>query len=318
MAIEAATYISDLNSANPLGTDQRSTVDDHLRLIKSTVKATLPNLTGPVTPTHTELNYMGGVTSPVQTQLNTKPTRATRIDVASAAGAVDLTTNAPSTDDIRITGALAITAFTVITDRVLRVTAGGAFTLTNNASIVTNTGANIVCASGDTFMLRATAANTVEVLGYTTSAGKRLAQIQTTAISAAASGTTVLPGDDTIPQNTEGDQYLSQAITPTNVNSTLEITVTLVNTASIVERFTIALFQDASANALAAVMNDASTYIKTTTFTHYMTSGTLSATTFKVRAGLASAGTTYINGTSGGRAMGGVMASRITVKEYLP
>ena len=30
--------------------------DDHLRLIKSTVKATFPNLTGAVTATHTELN----------------------------------------------------------------------------------------------------------------------------------------------------------------------------------------------------------------------------------------------------------------------
>ena len=97
--------------------------------------------------------------------------RATRIDVASVAGTVDLTANAPNTDDIRITGALAITGFTVATDRVLRVTAGGAFTLTNNASIVTQTGANIVAAAGDTFMLRATAANTVEVLGYASAVG---------------------------------------------------------------------------------------------------------------------------------------------------
>ncbi len=93
--------------------------------------------------------------------------RATRIDVASVAGTVDLTANAPNTDDIRITGALAITAFTVATDRVIRVTASGAFTLTNNANIVTQTGANIVAAAGDTFMLRATAANVVEVLDFT-------------------------------------------------------------------------------------------------------------------------------------------------------
>lgn len=92
--------------------------------------------------------------------------RATRIDVASVAGTVDLTANAPNTDDIRITGALAITAFTLTAGRVVRVTAGGAFTLTNNANIVTNSGANLVAAAGDTFMLRATAANVVEVMGY--------------------------------------------------------------------------------------------------------------------------------------------------------
>lgn len=93
--------------------------------------------------------------------------RAARIDVASVAGAVDLTTAAPNTDDIRITGALAITAFTVAVGRVIRVTASGAHTLTNNASIVTQRGVNIVCAAGDTYTLRATAANTVEVLNFT-------------------------------------------------------------------------------------------------------------------------------------------------------
>lgn len=92
--------------------------------------------------------------------------RATRIDVASVAGTVNLTTAAPDTDDIRITGTNAITGFTVAVGRVFRVTAGGAFTLTNNSNIVTQEGANIVCTAGDTFMLRATAANTVEVMNY--------------------------------------------------------------------------------------------------------------------------------------------------------
>lgn len=89
-----------------------------------------------------------------------------RIDVASVAGTVDLTGNA-ITDDIRITGTNAITAFTVATGRVLRVRAGGAFTLTNNASIVTQSGANLVCGDGDSFMIRATAANVVEILNFT-------------------------------------------------------------------------------------------------------------------------------------------------------
>ena len=90
-----------------------------------------------------------------------------RIDVASVAGTVDLTGNA-ITDDIQLTGSLAITGFTVAIGRVLRVRVSGAPTLTNNASIVTQTGANIVCAAGDTFMLRATSANVVEVLSYST------------------------------------------------------------------------------------------------------------------------------------------------------
>ena len=115
-----------------------------------------------------------------------------RIDVVSVAGTVDLTGNAV-TDDIRITGTNAITAFTVATGRVLRVTAGGAFTLTNNASIVTQTGANIVCASGDTFMLRATAANVVEVMNYVTVI-PAAAQIQTISGSVASNALTIGAG----------------------------------------------------------------------------------------------------------------------------
>jgi hypothetical protein len=109
--------------------------------------------------------------------------RATRIDVASAAGTVDLTANAPNTDDIQITGALAITAFTVAVGRVIRVTAGGAFTLANNASIVTQTGATLQLAAGDTFALRATATDAVEVLFY------KKASIEIGTILATTSGT---------------------------------------------------------------------------------------------------------------------------------
>ncbi len=72
MTVEAATYISQLNAALPDGTDPKSEGDNHLRLLKSVLQATLPNVTGAVTPTHTELNYVDGVTSAIQTQLDGK------------------------------------------------------------------------------------------------------------------------------------------------------------------------------------------------------------------------------------------------------
>lgn len=56
MALESATYINDLNAGNPLSTDSVSQADDHIRLIKAAIKATFPNVTGPVTATHTALN----------------------------------------------------------------------------------------------------------------------------------------------------------------------------------------------------------------------------------------------------------------------
>ena len=72
MAVESATYINQLDATKPGATDLKSEGDDHLRLVKSAVKATFPNVTGAVTPTHTELNYVDGVTSAIQTQLDTK------------------------------------------------------------------------------------------------------------------------------------------------------------------------------------------------------------------------------------------------------
>lgn len=86
MGLETGTYIDSLNSANPLGSDPKSAGDDHIRLIKSTVKATFPNLTGAVTPTQTELNYVAGVTSAIQTQLDAKATAGANSNITSLTG----------------------------------------------------------------------------------------------------------------------------------------------------------------------------------------------------------------------------------------
>lgn len=79
MALETGTYISDLVTTNPVAADPKSAGDDHLRLLKSTIKATFPNVTGAVTATHTELNYVDGVTSAIQTQLDLKAPLASPI-----------------------------------------------------------------------------------------------------------------------------------------------------------------------------------------------------------------------------------------------
>ena len=63
MALETGTFINSLNAADPASTDGLAQADDHMRLIKSTVKATFPNITGAVNAAQTELNIMDGVTS---------------------------------------------------------------------------------------------------------------------------------------------------------------------------------------------------------------------------------------------------------------
>jgi len=51
MALESGTYIKDLVSTNPPGTDAISQGDDHLRLIKSTIQASFPsNTNSPTVP----------------------------------------------------------------------------------------------------------------------------------------------------------------------------------------------------------------------------------------------------------------------------
>lgn len=90
----------------------------------------------------------------------------TRSDVASAT-TISLTALSPATRNIRITGNTGpIGAFTVAAGYDYFVTFSGTPTITNSASIVTQTGADIVVADGDTCILRSTAANTVEILNY--------------------------------------------------------------------------------------------------------------------------------------------------------
>ena len=63
MTVETATYINGLDSTLPTGSDVKSEGDNHMRLIKSTIKATFPNVTGVMTATHTELNQCSTIAS---------------------------------------------------------------------------------------------------------------------------------------------------------------------------------------------------------------------------------------------------------------
>lgn len=144
----------------------------------------------------------------------------------------------------------------------------------------------------------------------------RIVQVVNTITGAVATGTTVIPFDDTIPQSGEGDQYMTLAITPTNSGNKLKIDVVVVGAGSVNSYNYAALFQDSTADALAAVATEIATGgdISTVKFTHYMSAGTTSATTFKVRAG-SGAGTYTFNGVASGRIFGGIMASSITITE---
>jgi hypothetical protein len=70
MALENATYIDGLVITNPVSTDGLAQADDHMRLIKSTIKSTFPNITGAISADQTEINVLDGITASTA-ELNT-------------------------------------------------------------------------------------------------------------------------------------------------------------------------------------------------------------------------------------------------------
>lgn len=143
-------------------------------------------------------------------------------------------------------------------------------------------------------------------------------QVKNYQTGALATGATAIPFDNTIPQITEGTEFMSLAFTPTSATSKLLIQVIFMgaNSTSGSTGFCVALFQTGTSNALACTFNSlANSSITEYPLNHYMTAGTTSAITFTVRAGSGNGGTTTINGQSGIQLGGGTMASSITVTE---
>lgn len=166
------------------------------------------------------------------------------------------------------------------------------------------------------FYMNATGSGELDTFGVSNilDVGVRNAVIFQT--GAVATGTTALPDDDTIPQNTEGDQFMSQVFRPTNVNNKLRIKVVFNWNGSLATFLGLALFQDSTAGALAATRgnNSNGAYGAVQVLEYEMKAATISLTTFKVRAG-GTTGTITFNGAGGARIYGGVMNSLISIEE---
>ena len=151
-----------------------------------------------------------------------------------------------------------------------------------------------------------------------TPSGNKVLQRVSTITGAVATGSTTIASTDSVPTSSNGDQYMSLAITPTSSSSILVIDVSINLSSSNTGQMAATLLQYSTTNALAAIQGDESTSGRSQQmFMRYiMTSGTTSATTFKVRAGNSTAGTTTFNGHASGRNFGGIMASGIMITEY--
>ena len=160
----------------------------------------------------------------------------------------------------------------------------------------------------------------ITVAAAQTALGIKFIQEVSTQTGAVATGTTTIPIDDTIPQNTEGNEYMTLAITPTSATNKLRIDVTAIFSSTAATQVVTALFQDSTANAIASSVfyNSVNGASMTVTFSHVMDAGTTSATTFKVRAGGGATNTLTFNGLGGARYFGGTLASSIRITEYTP
>lgn len=247
-------------------------------------------------------------------------------DVASAAALPVLTDG----NYFDVTGTTTITSINTCGGNgtiapVIKLHFDGALTLTHHATdLILPSGANITTAAGDEAEFVEYASGDWRCTNYTKASGEAvvgsgtIVQVVNTQTGAVATGTGTIPDDDTIPQITEGDEYMTLAITPASASNRLLIQVITNLSASSQDAHTTALFQDSTANALAAVQTTGSGIslaMFQSILTHEMAAGTTSATTFRVRAGNASAGTTTFNGTAGTRELGGVAASSITIWE---
>lgn len=140
-------------------------------------------------------------------------------------------------------------------------------------------------------------------------------QVQVASLSSLVTCTNVIPVNDNIPQQTDGDEVITLTITPQFANSLLYIVFDGTATAAAGGySWTNALFQDAAADALAASLGGSNTAFECD-FSHTMVAGTTSPTTFKVRIGPQSAGTIYVNGVLGNRIYGGVAATSLMIWE---
>lgn len=195
----------------------------------------------------------------------------------------------------------------------------------NNPTLKTDTIAEYTSAAGvtiDGVLLKDSKMNgsylTDSTVGQNALIAGAVVQIASTNYNAVASGTTLLPYDDTIPQITEGVEFMTQAITPRSSTNILIIEATIHLSNTVVNNITAALFQDSTANALAAIEQTltAVNYAVALNLRYKMVAGTTSSTTFRIRAGGSLAGTTTFNGESGARKLGGVSLSNIKITEH--
>jgi len=146
------------------------------------------------------------------------------------------------------------------------------------------------------------------------SAGKVLQVVKSTTSSVVTCGTNI-PWDDTIPQNTEGNEVLTVTITPLSATSSLYIKFfcTGTHSGSGGNGTMAALFVDSTANAISVfgVQNNGANWQTTISHAASVASSSTTARTYKVRVGSSGGVTFHVNGNNAGTRVFGGAATAI-------
>lgn len=253
----------------------------------------------------------GSMSGAINQALGANIASASTTDIGAATG-----------NTVHVTGTTTITSFgTVQAGTTRTVVFDGSLLLTYNAtSLILPGAANITTAAGDTAVFVSEGSGNWRCVQYQrTQYSPSGGQIATLLTASCTTGTTAIPLDNSLPQNTEGDQYLSLSITPKSATSTLIIDICINVSSSALDNPVVALFQDSTANAIGAwvaQVSDAGA-CDVVRAQRTLTSGTTSSTTFKVRVGTTSGSTITVNGISGSALFGGVFWSSIVIREVL-
>lgn len=136
----------------------------------------------------------------------------------------------------------------------------------------------------------------------------KVLQTSYTTVATTSNIATIIPADDTIPQNTEGTQLITATITPISASSKIRIRGVVFGSVNTGAYLCAALFKDSNASASYATWQYTNS-ITTMPFEFQESSGSTSARTYKIRIGTDNGTTIRVNGDTVGNRLGGGVAN---------
>lgn len=163
-------------------------------------------------------------------------------------------------------------------------------------------------------------AGTVKKVASTSLPGLKVLQVVTSSTTSVVTINSLIPRDDSIPQNTEGVEILTLSITPQSASSTLYMEFLCFGTTDLNGIAQGAIFVDSVADAIYATESPRSTlsYGVPVKMSFFVPSVSTTARTYKVRLGVSGSNNFYVNANSlGVRLFGGVSIATFQITEMM-